>query len=159
MSRMSLTDYGAQVRRLAERHLRKNKPDRLAGLCTACSLALAVSLQSDGIEAEFVHGRYGCKYLGCPHSWVEAEGSIIDVTATQFHWRRAKVFICQTGHQKYIAFKRYPNLEGVFFQLSAMNRSLFLEMAGVRHRVDELFGSALWIEAQERIGNPEEVRR
>ena len=52
----------------------------LAGMCAIASRALCTVLRSHGYRAKFVLAQYG---LGS-HCWVELDGWIIDITATQF---------------------------------------------------------------------------
>ena len=125
------------VRRSAERFGNK----QLAGICSACSLALAVALQSEGIQAEIVSGSYGGQYSGSFHVWVEVDGTIIDVTATQFRKNLRSVTLRKSGHPMYFERERTGDTSGFLFRMHPVPRSVFLDMSGVKYRISDLLTS------------------
>lgn len=62
----------------------------LAGACACASWNLRRALRHIGVEAIFVVGLYlaGDRSDEREHAWVTVDGSIVDVTATQFGIRR-----------------------------------------------------------------------
>jgi ferredoxin len=55
-------------------------PDNLGGACAIASTVLQKVLRQRGYDAEFVcsEGKH------CHHCWVEVQGEVVDITATQF---------------------------------------------------------------------------
>lgn len=109
---------GALVRRAVHR-LRRAFPDTigadLAGGCAIASSILAFTLQQLGLRAKLVVGVYddrrsagvsatGWRFVGCmtSHAWVELDGLILDVTATQFRGHPA-VYVTDVRDHRYSA--------------------------------------------------------
>ncbi len=109
---------GALVRRAVHR-LRRAFPDTigadLAGGCAIASSILAAALQRLGLRAKLVVGVYDdrraagfCatwfRFVGClsSHAWVELDGLILDVTATQFRGHPA-VYVTDVRDHRYYA--------------------------------------------------------
>lgn len=56
------------------------------------SFELKEVLAQNDIEANLVKGRVRFKEFTLSHTWLEVEGQVVDITATQFNFRQ-KVFI------------------------------------------------------------------
>ena len=132
-------ECAATVRKVAEKFGNKS----LAGICSACSLALAAALQDKGIKAEIVLGYYGSPYARNFHVWVEVDGVIIDVTATQFRRNLRKVTVRKKGHRQYCAKERVDDLSGFLLRMHPVPRSVFFDMAGVKYGIDTLMSEPL----------------
>lgn len=79
----------------------------MAGACAIGSMILYKILRSIGLPATFVVGWWqrGCHRT--PHAWLELDGEIIDVTATQFGYRTAVLFT-DAEDDHYERFSRGP---------------------------------------------------
>lgn len=64
----------------------------MAGACAIGSMILYRILRSIGLPAKFVVGWWARGCHRSPHAWLELDGEIIDVTATQFGYRTAVLF-------------------------------------------------------------------
>jgi hypothetical protein len=73
----------------------------LLGKCGICSYAVAEAFRKFGYKAEVKHGSFLHKYYG--HCWVESDGEIYDITATQFSKRYFE------KPKQYIS-KRFPKI-------------------------------------------------
>lgn len=93
-----------KVREKAEVYVKKMpKTDdiddsNLAGLCAIASFALKKELEKNGYEAQLIRGGFQDAWGG--HCWVECEGEIIDITATQFQIAE-KVLIVPADDPRY----------------------------------------------------------
>lgn len=82
-----------KVRNEVETHANHHyKPDTLAGACGTSSFKLMMEARRNGIKTRMVSGFYYAsaqqrkKRDGHPHCWIEYDGNIIDITATQFRF-------------------------------------------------------------------------
>lgn len=64
----------------------------MAGACAIGSMILYKILRAIGLPATFVVGCYSRGIHRSSHAWLELDGEIIDVTATQFGYRTAVLF-------------------------------------------------------------------
>ena len=119
-----ITKWAERVRGAVER---LQVDDRLKDLCGPASLALAVALESDGMNPRMVQGWYRNKKQ--PHIWTECDGMIIDLTLTQFHPRARKVFIASDTDARFIVCRKYRKLEGMLARLDPWAMSMFFRMA------------------------------
>lgn len=107
---------GLVVRRFLHR-LRRYYPDnfteRLEGACAIGSATLARILRRCGLPATFVLGRFYCPSGAySSHAWVEVDGAIVDVTATQFG-RLPAVLVAKVGDQRYDPYWRGNGAVGI----------------------------------------------
>lgn len=67
----------------------------LGGLCAVASDVLIRAFAARGIEATLVHGKFHCNGWkdGGWHCWVECNGYVVDITASQFGAQFPPVFI------------------------------------------------------------------
>ena len=74
-------EVAALVRKAVEvQATRQGYPRDLCGMCAIASFTLATALAREGVIAYPVVG----SVHGYSHCWVEAEGKVFDITATQF---------------------------------------------------------------------------
>jgi hypothetical protein len=82
----------------------------LCGACAICSVALCKSLKKFGYKPDLVNGMY--EGYAC-HCWVELDGKIYDITATQFGLKD-KVFITDVDDFNYLEKEYINNVEEFF---------------------------------------------
>lgn len=101
---LSKLEICKEVRRRAEA-LFNNSSD-LNGKCAICSWAIADIFRQFGYNAQVKHGLFVHESYG--HCWVESDGEIYDVTATQFSRRRFKdgIYISKKFPKIYITNAR-----------------------------------------------------
>ena len=100
----------------------------LCGACAICSVALCKSLKRFGYKADLVHGMY--QGYAC-HCWVELDGKIYDMTATQFGIIE-KVFITDIDDFDYLEKDYISNIDSFFKQWVRTQKPY-------KYRIDKLF--------------------
>jgi hypothetical protein len=69
-------------------HIKAKGTKSLLGMCAQASVFLAQTLEAAGHKATVVQGFFGNPYRRViNHTWVECEGQIFDITATQYSSR------------------------------------------------------------------------
>jgi hypothetical protein len=133
----------------------------LEGACGFASYALVRALKLQGRAATFVRGWYGC---GCGgedcysrdapigHCWVEVNGTIVDITARQFHDTAPDVFIPSNEERHhYDAEERGTHAIHGARSWYRLQNSWMLQMFEPRV-VDPLVEAALGLPGAERDG-------
>lgn len=80
-------------------------PD-LTGACAIGSVIMVRLLRRMGLAPVLVVGTYESKTTSSPHAWVELDGEIIDVTATQFGRHLPSVLFAGTDDDRYTSVHR-----------------------------------------------------
>jgi hypothetical protein len=84
-----IREEGEKVREWAENRCRISN---LSGFCSICSAKLFLALQERGIDVDIVESDF--------HVWLESNGKIIDITATQYGTEFPPVFIVRKSMVK-----------------------------------------------------------
>lgn len=102
----------AEIRKKAEMYASSLKysnnvnPNTLGGLCAIASIALKKELKAAGYPAMVVRGLHK---KGCGgHCWVECEGEILDVTATQYQIDAEPVLVTSSSDGNYVRVWHNP---------------------------------------------------
>jgi hypothetical protein len=109
MSKPTPRQLATIVRKRAEEYAERTEgfdPKTLDSMCAIASYALVKALHKHGYKSAklvvFEDENEG-------HCWVEYNGYVYDVTATQFDMRRPGVFIVRTTHDEYNWAKNMKN--------------------------------------------------
>jgi hypothetical protein len=70
----------------------------LGCMCATASFALYTELKKNGYDCVFVSGRFKD---WCDHCWVEIDGMIVDITATQFSGIEDDVLVVPSNDDRY----------------------------------------------------------
>lgn len=94
--------------------------NNLQGWCGVASYILTKTLKSCGFDARMVYGLY--ENLGEEHVWVEVEGHIVDITASQFG-------VCRKDNVYMVPFDK-ADRKGKFRGIAAGNRRVLTKIQG-----------------------------
>lgn len=79
--------------------------------CALGTIALASAFGACGIPWEMVQGCFVLNHRrGRMHAWLESDGEIFDITATQFDKTLPRILIAKAGDKRYRAMDRYADL-------------------------------------------------
>lgn len=135
--RATIHKLGLAVRKFLHR-LRRYYPeaiaDDLTGACAIGSAMLARLLRRVGYRATFVVGVYESGTKSSTHAWVELDGEIVDVTATQFGRHHPAVLLTDADDERYTESHRG---RGALVETNRWGRSSTArEQAPCRHERD-----------------------
>jgi hypothetical protein len=85
--------------------VKKYKKTTLEDYCAICSMALLTAFQKAGFSAKLVFGKFQTPDRDIKlyyHVWVESDGEIYDITATQFGQDYPPVYVTRLSDPLYI---------------------------------------------------------